>query len=139
MNNFNIKDGIKRFTINGDENKVIYINISDLGISKRAKQAEKELAQIAEECSNISESLSIDESIDLIDKLDTKVKKIIDYILNTNASETVFGVTNCLSMCDGQPLFQNFLDAILPEIEKGTQTEINKSRKNINKYTSKVK
>ena len=79
MRNFNINTGLKSYTINGDESKVIYINTSDLGIPKRAKQAEKELKKIADECANIEDSLSIDESIELLDKFDGLfIKQFID-------------------------------------------------------------
>ena len=139
MKNFNINTGLKSYTINGDESKVIYINTSDLGIPKRAKQAEKELKKIADECANIEDSLSIDESIELLDKFDGQVKKIIDYIFNADVSEIVFGRTNSLSMVDGKPVFQNFLDAVIPEIVKDTDKEYKKSQKNITKYTSQVK
>lgn len=139
MRNFNINTGLKSYTINGDESKVIYINTSDLGIPKRAKQAEKELKKIADECANIEDSLSIDESIELLDKFDGQVKKIIDYIFNADVSEVVFGRTNSLSMVDGKPVFQNFLDAVIPEIVKDTDKEYKKSQKNITKYTSQVK
>ena len=139
MKNFNINTGLKSYTINGDESKVIYINTSDLGIPKRAKQAEKELKKIADECANIEDSLSIDESIELLDKFDGQVKKIIDYIFNADVSEVVFGRTNSLSMVDGKPVFQNFLDAVIPEIVKDTDKEYKKSQKNITKYTSQVK
>ena len=139
MRNFNINTGLKSYTINGDESKVIYINTSDLGIPKRAKQAEKELKKIADKCANIEDSLSIDESIELLDKFDGQVKKIIDYIFNADVSDVVFGRTNSLSMVDGKPVFQNFLDAIIPEIVKDTDKEYKKSQKNITKYTSQVK
>ena len=42
-------------------------------------------------------------------------------------------------MVDGKPVFQNFLDAVIPEIVKDTDKEYKKSQKNITKYTSQVK
>lgn len=139
MRNLNINNGIREFTINGDENKVLRVNTSDLNLAKRAKKAQKELSLIADECMNIDENMSIDESIAKLDALDTKVKNTVDYIFNSNASDIVFGEMSSVSICDGQPVFQNFLDAIIPEIEKDTQAEIKKSQRNIKKYTSQVK
>lgn len=139
MRELKIKNGVQEFKINGDENKILRINTADLQILNRAKKAETELKEIANECININQNMSNDESIDLLDKYDKKVKKTIDYIFNTNASQVVFGEMNCLSICDGQPVFKNFLDEILPVITTDIESETKKSQANINKYTSQVK
>ena len=139
MRSLKINNGIKEFAINDDENKVLKRNTTDIQIAQRLKQSEKELNQIAEECKNIGESMSEDEAIDLFDKYDKKVKTTLDYIFNANVSEVVFGNMNCLSICDGKPMFQNFIDAIMPEIETDIQAESKKSKANIKKYTSQVR
>lgn len=139
MRNLQINTGIKEFAINDDESKVLKINTADIQIAQRMKKSEKELNQIAEECLKIDENMSVDDSIDLLDKYDKKVKTTLDYIFNTNVSEVVFGNMNCLSICDGKPVFQNFLEAIMPEIETDIQKETKKSEANIKKYTSQVR
>lgn len=139
MKNFNINDGIKEFTINNDENRVLRINTSDLQISVRLKQCEKELNQISKEFQKFDETMTVEDSIEAIDKYDKKVKQRLDYIFNTNVSEVVFGGMNCLSICGGKPVFQNFLDEVMPEISQNIEEEVKKSQQNIKKYTSQVK
>lgn len=139
MSNIKLNNCQKRFTINDDENKVIFINTTDMQILKRLKKAEPEMRKLANECAKLNEYTSVDDAIELLSKCDAEVRKNIDFIFNSNIADIVFGNTNCISFCDGQPLFMNFMDAVLPEIEKDIAEEQNKSSKRISKYTSQVK
>jgi len=43
MQNINTDDGLKRFTINGDENRVIEFNPNDLNLITRLSKAQKDI------------------------------------------------------------------------------------------------
>lgn len=140
MRSLNFNTGIKEFDINGDKNKILRVNTSDAQILKRAKEKEEEVKRIVTECENVKDDMSLDEEIKLMDKLDKEVRPIIDYIFNTNASEIAFGSTNCVSIVDnGFPLFWNFMEALIAEVEKDVEKNYKKATANIEKYTSQVK
>lgn len=135
MKNLNINTGIKEYSINGDESKILRINTTDMNILSRISKAEKELKKIAESCNNVTE----DKAIEMLSELDTKVREQIDYIFDGKVSDIIFGNINCISAAGGKPIFENFLDAVLPVIKEDISAEQENLNKKVNKYTSKVK
>ncbi len=134
MRNLNIDKGIKEYSINGDTGKILRVNTSDIGIIARFEKTESELMKIADKYSSVEENITIN----TLTELDEEVKKQIDYIFGDGASNIIFGDTNCVSLAGGQPIFMNFLDAILPTIKSDIIDEQKKSKKKISKYTSQV-
>ena len=130
--NLSFESGIKEYTINGDPNRVIRINPSDFGIVARAEKAKTAL-----------EKLHIDPGeehmSEVLIAMDKTVREQIDLIFGEGTAETAFGDINCTSLAGGSPIFMNFLNAILPEIEKVVGEEKRKSDARIEKYTSRVK
>lgn len=140
MRSLNFNTGVKEFDINGDKSRILKVNTSDVQILKRAKEKEQEINRIVKECENVNDDISLDEEIELMDKLDKEVRPIIDYIFDTNASEIAFGNTGCVSIVEnGFPLFWNFMQALLTEVEKDVEKNYKKATTNIEKYTSQVK
>lgn len=130
--NLSFESGIKEYTINGDPNRVIRINPSDFGIVARAEKAKTALEKLhidpGEE--HLSEALTA---------MDKAVREQIDLIFGEGTAKTAFGDINCTSLANGNPIFLNFLNAILPEVEKVVAEEKKKSDAKIQKYTSRVK
>ena len=134
MKNLNINIGTKEYSINDDVSRILRVNTTDINILARFDKAETELKKIASQYENIT-----DITAEVITELDTKVREQIDYIFDSKASEIVFGNINCASIAGGQPIFMNFIDAILPVIKNDIVEEQEKSEKKISKYTSQVK
>ena len=130
--NLSFESGIKEYTINGDPNRVIRINPSDFAIVARAEKAKAAL-----------EKLHIDPGEEHMNEaliaMDKTVREQIDLIFGEGTAKTAFGDINCTSLAGGSPIFMNFLNAILPEIEKVVGEEKRKSDARIAKYTSRVK
>lgn len=133
MRNLSLNTGIKEYMINNDENKVISVNTADINIASRAEQAQKNIEAIQAEYKNKTNTPQV------LSELDLKIREQIDYIFGSRIADVAFGNINCLSLAGGQPIFQNFLDAILPEIKKDLTQERKKSENNIKKYTNQVK
>lgn len=129
MKSLNFANGYKEYMINNDPNKVIRINSSDLGIVKRAREAQEKINSII---------LSNDTETDA-EMLNTTVREQLDYIFGAGVSDIAFGSTNVMSIAGGAPIFQNFIDAILPIIEEDITKEKELSDKRISNYTSRVK
>lgn len=130
--NLSFDSGIKEYTINGDPSRVIRINPSDFGIIERAEKAKAALEKlhIDPDEEHMSEALLA---------MDKAVREQIDLIFGKGTAEIAFGDINCTSLAGGSPIFLNFLNAILPEIEKVVGEEKRKSDARIKKYTSRVK
>lgn len=97
MKDLSFDEGYKEFSINGDENRVIRFNPSDMAIIKRLEEAKNK----------ISESMAIKDDIELdnegkpinslenyskiINHIDNVIKEQINYIFDNNVADVVFG------------------------------------------------
>lgn len=135
MNNLSYNVGYKEYSINGDESRILRINTSDMNIITRMNKAEKELQKIADKCN----SATADNAIETLSYLDNEVRKQINYVFDGDVSDIIFGNTNCISIAGGKPIFENFLEAVLPVIKEDISTEQKKIERKVSKYTSKVK
>ena len=140
MEKITFNSGYKEYQINDDENAVIRINTTDMSILDRINEVKKSLNGIMNKYKDLEkENLSTDEAIPFLSKCDKDIRKQINYIFGSDVCTAAFGTSNCISPCGGQPLFMNFLDAIIPIIEKDVIAEQKLSSKNIEKYTSQAK
>lgn len=129
MQSLNFEDGLKRLAINGDENRVIVVNPTDVGIVARYREKLPEIEKLSVENGNSEE---------IPDILDKKVREFVDYIIGSPVSETVFGKTNCLSMAGGQTIFENFLTAYMEYMKPEIKAEYERSKKRVEKYTGQL-
>lgn len=137
MPNINFNDGFKEYTINNDENKKIRFNPSDFGMLGRIKRATNEIEKIGKKYEDID--VKDENAVALIDECDKEIREQINYIFNNDICSTLFGTSNCVSLCGGQPVYMNFMDAVLPVLQKDIEAEKKKSDEKIKKYTNQVK
>lgn len=145
MQNLNFDDGYKSFSINGDENRIIRFNPSDFGIIERVKTAYDEI----ENATNIENDIelktdgspreAIGKAAEIVKQISDTIKSQIDYIFNSNVSEVVFGNQSPLSIVKGIPLYERFLDSVVPVIQSEVKKEMEASKKRVAKYVSVVK
>lgn len=145
MKDLSFDEGYKEFSINGDENRVIMFNPSDLAIIKRLEEAKNK----------ISESMAIKDDIELdnegkpvdslenyskvISHIDNVIKEQINYIFDSDVANVVFGNQSPLANIKGKPLYERFMESVMPEIKKAVEEEAKESRKRVAKYTKVVK
>lgn len=129
MQSLNFEDGLKRLAINGDENRVIVVNPTDVGIVTRYREKLPEIEKLSPDTADSEE---------IADVLDKKVREFVDYIIGSPVSEIVFGKTNCLSMAGGQTVFENFLTAYMEYMKPEIKAEYERSKKRVEKYTGQL-
>ena len=145
MQKLSFDEGYKEFSINGDVNRVIRFNPSDLAIIKRLEEAKNK----------ISESMAIKDDIELdnegkpvdslenyskvISHIDNVIKEQINYIFDSDVANVVFGNQSPLANIKGKPLYERFMESVMPEIKKAVEEEAKESRKRVEKYTKVVK
>ncbi len=121
MKSINFNTGIKTYAINGDETNTISININDINLLKRIKDAENLFDPILARLDNEPKTP------ELLAEVDAEIKEKFNFIFGADISTRVFGNTNCLSpLDDGRYLFVSFFEAFAPIIIE----DINKSREN---------
>ena len=139
MSTLNFKTNVKTYDINGDKNRIISVNTTDYAILDRIKISLKNIEKLADEYKSKTVN-NDDEANELFVTADKKIREQINFIFGSDVSTTVFGNVNCFSPCDdGSVLFENFINAIVPEIRKDISEAQNKQSKHIEKYTSQAK
>jgi len=78
MQSLNFEDGLKRLAINGDENRVIVVNPTDVGIVTRYREKLPEIEKLSSDTENSEE---------IPDILDKKVREFVDYIIGSPVLE----------------------------------------------------
>lgn len=136
--NLNRNIGIKEYCFADDENAIIRINTRDPNLYPRIKETQKKLIELVNEYEGYDKKTE-DEACKALLEFDLKVKSLLDYMFDSKVSEVVFGNSSSVATYDGVPAFQNFLNVILPIVEKDMEAEQKKIEKNIRKYTSQVK
>jgi hypothetical protein len=145
MQNLSMNDGFKEFSINNDPNRVIRFNPSDFGIIDRINSAYAEI----EKSTNIDTDVTLkndgtakddlEKAAMIVQQVSNTIKGQIDYIFNSPVSDIVFGKQSPLSLVGGMPLYEQFLNVVIPVIKKNVQTEQESSRKRVNKYVDVIK
>lgn len=140
MQNINFDTGIKEYSINGDESKIIRFSTTDYGIIDRIKTAMQAISALEKKYKTAEQTDATDDAVnDMLVSVDKAIRDQINYIFDSDVCTMAFGNTNCLSDTkSGDPLFANFLNAIVPLIKKDMSSAVQNQGKLINKYTSKV-
>lgn len=142
----------KKFRINGDFNRMLELNVSDLNIISRLNTAYPKLKALLieaqEKITSIPESsddsdIPLKEIANHLEDIDKKMRELIDYIFDTNASEICAPSGNMFDPVGGQWRFERIIDKLTSLYANGLNSEFNqiKSRveKKASKYTKKKK
>lgn len=143
MAKLQINTGAKTYEIEDENGKLlggITIYPSDFNLGKRVKDAKSNiltLVKTAEQIAN-DETKSEEDIADDIYELDFKIKEQLDYMFNSNVSETVFKGLNCLNLNKGKYFAERFLEMMVPVITKELEASAKASYNRIDKYSSQA-
>lgn len=136
----------KKFTIDGDKNRVIELNISDFSVINRFNDAYPKLQKLASECSNmfskgITDDTDTDTMIkivsDNIDNADKEMRKLIDYIFDSNVSEVCYPTGCMYDLVNGEFVFEHIMNTLFSLFEQKVNEEVKKVEKRMKKHTDK--
>lgn len=144
-NNLDLGEEYVELTINNDEDRVIRVDLSDFGMIERLNESYKKIEEF-QKCHNDvkinpdgTAADKLNESAEILKAFNALVREQIDYILDSKVSDIVFGNKNPLSTVKGVPLYERFLNALRPYIEKIAKREKEESDKRVQKYMKVLK
>nr|DAU51276.1 MAG TPA: hypothetical protein [Caudoviricetes sp.] len=142
--NINFDDGIEEITINNDKNRVLRVNVRDIGILDRVQHVadnfQNQIKTLGEELTITSDGeATVPEIAETVRKINDEMRTEFDSIFYDGASEIVFGKQNPLSMSNGNTIFNNFMTAFAEYIKPFIEKETKKMQKNIEKYRKAYK
>lgn len=135
----------KKFRIAGDFNRMLTLNVSDLNITARLSTGYPKLkallAEAQEKVASIPDDLDDEQLLasmaDALTDIDKKMRDIIDYIFDTNASEVCAPSGNMFDPVGGQWRFERILDKLTGLYANGLNAEFNKIKNKVESKTSK--
>lgn len=141
--NFNKK---KKFTIDGDENRVIELDTFDVGVVKRfndnfekIEELQEKQAKLTELAKNEKDNAALDFS-KLFAEIEKDIRMIIDHIFDSPVSDVILGNSSAFSPSNGKFKFEEIIDVLSSLYEKDIQAETQKiNMSHIRKHTDKYK
>lgn len=148
-------EGAKRrkCLINGDPNKVLYLNVTDMGILQRLQSHYPKLQELSDkvdkmfnQISNMSEDMVTESDLEAtkaLDECDKEMRECLDYIFDSNVSEVCDdGGTMYDFLPNGQQRYENIVACLIGafgDVAEEFAKMQAKRESHTNKYTKKKK
>lgn len=136
----------KRFRIDGDSSRILELNTSDLGIATRLDEAYDKLNSLVEEVGSILQDTPTEEDElsreklkqmnEALKKLDTEMRRYVDYIFDANVSEVCAPFGNMWDPVNGAFRYEHIIDTITRLYENNINAEFGKIKARVNKRVS---
>lgn len=135
----------KRFRINGDNNRILELNTSDLNIISRLTSAYSRLQDYMSEVGKILSEMPDEELTEDVERIaseqleaiDMNMRKELDYIFDAPVSKVCDDGGSIYDPFNGAFKFEHIIEAILKLYERNLDKEFNKIRKRVSSKTSK--
>lgn len=130
----------KKIRINGDNNKILEINTSDLGLLGRLEETYPKLNKLSQEASlALSETNEEDTQkiAEILANINTEMCKYLDYIFDSNVSELCSDGGTMYDLFNGKFRFEHIIEVLGEQYETNLKSEIHKAQQRLKKHTSK--
>lgn len=143
MKNISFDEGLKSFTVNGDESRVIRFNPGDLNLFIRIKEFQSHCEDWIEKIQGIPltpEGLpvkSAGKGTEILRDFNTFLRGELNCIFNADVYDTIFNGQSPLSTVgkEKEYLFEAFFHAATPYIQEEMDEFSRDSQRRIEKYT----
>lgn len=145
-------DGIrkKRFRIDGDDNRILELNTSDLNLLVRLKETYPKLVNLANsafkdlpDVASNSEDYNFmtDEAtaatIDALKSADIQMRELMDYIFDSNVSEMCVPSGSMYDPINGEFRFEHIIGCLANLYETDVSKEMGRIAQRVRKHTDK--
>lgn len=136
----------KRFTLDGDPNRVLELDTADLSIVQRLAEAYPNLDGLQYEVSQITEGIEAkDETIaqDMstmatrLKDADDKMRELLDYIFDSNVSEMCAPNGSMYDPIGGQLRYEHLISILISLYEENLANEMKRVQKRVKSHTAK--
>ena len=141
----------KKFRINGDDHRILAPNTSDLNIVSSLRNAYPKLMELTndavekwpknidglEETELSPENKELNDVIDILADIDSKMRQLIDYIFDTNASEICVPEGSMYDPVGGMFRFEHIINSLGALYENDITSEMHKISTRVKKHTDK--
>ena len=134
----------RKFRINGDYDRMLELNVSDLNIFSRLEKGYEQLKALGQKAQETiadipdeGDANNLSKISSALTEIDSEMRRIVDYIFDTNASEVCVPSGNMFDPVSGQFRFERIIDTLTSLYSNGLRSEFTKLKNNVEKKTSK--
>ena len=129
----------KRFTIDGDENRILELDTSDLNIVKRINEFYPKLQRLEEKIKNVPDfnEEQIVDMAEFLNSIDSEMKVAVDAIFDSNVCEVCVPSGSMYDPINGKLRYEILIDVLSKLYDENLTSEIKKVNKRIEKHTAK--
>ena len=136
----------KRYRIDGDNDRILELNTSDIGIVKRLNIVYPKLIKLSEEVVSeldFSEDIPVDELLDreadALSGIDQKMRALVDELFQSNVSEVCVPEGTMYDPINGEFRFEHIIKTIGALYETNFNNEFQKIARRVSKNSPTVK
>lgn len=130
----------KVFRINGDNNRLIELNTSDMGIFARLDDEYPKLVELALQAQNVpsdEDEEAVMQSLSKLREIDKKLRDGIDYIFDSNVCEVCAPDGTLYDPFDGKFRFEHIIEVLAGLYESNLVNEYKKMAQRVSRHTGK--
>lgn len=140
----------KKVRFNGDDSRMVEINVSDMNILDRLNTAYPKLHEQVEKVTKLGEGVELNK--DTVDadamggiqtiserlrEIDASMRELVDYIFNAPVSAAAAPDGSMYDPFNGSFRFEHIIAALVKQYENNMQAEFAKMERQINKHAAK--
>lgn len=126
----------KQFRIDGDDNRIIELNTSDMTIIERLNETYPKLESLSVKVSDLS-SEDVDAGVKTLKEVDNEMRDLLDYVFDSPISSVCAPDGSMYDLFNGEFRFEHIITVLLNLYEDNISKEFNSMEKRINKHTAK--
>ena len=132
-----------KIRINGDQNDIIELNLSDMNIMKRLDTAYNNLKLLSKKVASIETSDDTEDEAALkkmtkkLDELDAKMRKEVDFIFDSAVSDKCVPSGTMYDPHDGEFTYEHVIESLLGLYATNMKDEFKKIKSKVAKHTNK--
>lgn len=139
----------KSFSIDGDINRIIQIDTSDLNVTVRLEEVYPDLVKLAVEATDKLSSVKSTQDIEeeeksvisdyseILKDIDKRMREKVDYIFDSSVSDVCLPRENLYSISGGEFKFEHLIDVLLTLYANDIKSEFKKMQDRVKKHTAK--
>ena len=134
----------QRFRINGDNDRILELNTSDLSLLTRLNKLYPRLQKLGVDALKEFDAADEDTTLEFLSttsasliKIDTEMREIIDELFDAPVSEVCAPYGTMYDPVNGKLRFEHIIESLSQLYEENLQKEVSQISANISKHTDK--
>ena len=134
----------KKFSVNGDPNKIIELDVSDLGVVTRINDQYPLLQKLSDKVGNLSSKVEGLNEVDMLSvtskelkEIDAEMRKAVDTIFDYPVSKVCVPTGSMYDPIGGRLRYEHLVDTLIKLYDENLNSEIKKIQARVSKHTAK--